>query len=110
MGISASGFMMVSFLLVSCSAGVPLQKGDDRMTAQNESNLDRTYFENEVLPVLNAKCIMCHSNHASTYEAASSLVIFGDPDNSDLYTKGMAMGLYGDGLQTLKNWIMGASE
>jgi hypothetical protein len=110
MRISMPGFIVVSLLLVSCSVDESFQKGDHQLPAPSGSNLDEAYFENEVLPVLDAKCVMCHSNYAPTYEAASSLVVFGDPDNSDLYTKGEAMGLYGDGLQTLKNWIMGATK
>lgn len=57
--------------------------------------LNRTYFNNEILPLLSARkinattrgCAGCHGNPAPSFEEAESLVVVGHPEDSVLYKK-----------------------
>lgn len=52
---------------------------------QQLTELDKNYFEQTVLPMLEKKCSLCHDNPAANFDEAKKLVILKDPENSELY-------------------------
>lgn len=77
-------------------------------------SLNRTYFTNEILPMLEAKkingttkgCSMCHGNPAPTFEEASNLVVIGHPEESILFKKAIGA----EGSSHMKIWNADSPE
>lgn len=130
------------FICVACGSEAPFRRGENSATPfsivvpQNTANpetpppgenapqdqppqtvteLDKNYFEQAVLPMLEKKCSTCHDNPAATFDEAKKLVVFKDPNNSELHKYATGAGglhrkILKDGtaeLTVLTSWIDG---
>src|SRR3989338_7640034 len=102
-------------ILIIAFFGSVLPFSTPSFAAEKETTLDKHYYENNVLPLLEQKCTTrCHDNPFSTFEDTDDYVEPGDPMASELYRKALGQdsheGKYEpEEVAVLKKWIEGAT-
>lgn len=85
--------------LSACGAPTPFRRGpvegspaekpaggvDPATETLSATELNKDYFDQKVLPMLEVKCSVCHENKVTDFEKAKSLVVFNDLNSSHLY-------------------------
>ena len=120
--------LFIPVLLIACGAQNPLERGEDFAISptddQKDNNgvvqeLSERAYNSDVLPVIQDKCSTCHrpgmSGPVGEYSEDKKLAVFGDPENSPLYSKPTGSGhpriLAPDSpeAQRIATWILGSS-
>lgn len=112
-------FMFVLSLSFGCGTDTPFKRGapsDSGGSGQGVAadGLSAEYFQTRLAPLLSSSCAGCHDNPAPTLEAASDLVVPGNPDSSLLLMKASGQGGHeevwsasSEEYVTLRAWILG---